>query len=121
MKKIALFLQLVVLIYFVLFVIFFFSFDALGPAFNMDPLTPESMLTVFLFGLVLFLLAWAAGTLHRNKLVEENGKLQTEMNALKARLYDFEHPKVAPVAKVAPPRVQEDQQANLRPRQNFTD
>lgn len=121
MKKLAQFLQLALLLFFLLFLVFFFSFDTFGSAFGMDPLTPESMVKVFLTGLILFLVAWGAGIIHQNKMDDHAKNLQAEMNALKAKLYDFEHPKTAPVTKVAPPKVQDDSSANLRPRQNFTD
>jgi len=124
MKKLAQFLQLALLLYFLLFLIFFFSFDTFGSAFGMDPLTPESMVKVFLTGLILFLVAWGAGIIHQNKMDDRAKNLQAEMNELKAKLYDFEHPKTAPVTpvtKVVPPKVQDDSSANLRPRQNFTD
>ncbi|GAA0880295.1 hypothetical protein GCM10009119_32650 [Algoriphagus jejuensis] len=121
MKKIALFLQLAVLIYFVLFLILFFSFDIFGSTFNMDPLTPESMLKVFLFGFVLHLIAWAGVAMQRSKLEDKILKMQKEMNELKAKLYDFEHPKIAPSTKVSPSKTQDDTPANLPPRQNFTD
>lgn len=121
MKKLAQFLQLALLLYFLLFLIFFFSFDTLGSAFGMDPLTPESMVKVFLTGLILFLVAWGATLIYQNRMTDQTNKLQAEMNELKAKLYDFEHPKATPLTRVAPPKVQDDTSANLRPRQNFTD
>jgi hypothetical protein len=121
MKKIAQFLQLALLLYFLWFLVFFFSFDTLGSVFGMDPLTPVSLLKVFLTGFILFLAAWAAGKMHQNNMDSHNRKLQAEMNELKAKLYDYEHPKVAPPAKTVPPKQQDDTGGIIRPRQNFTD
>jgi|SRR5690606_12202360 len=121
MKNIAQFLQLAVLVYFLVFLIFFISFDTIGSAFGMDPLTPESMVKVFLTGLVLFLAAWIAGRVLQSKTTEQVRKMQDEMNGLKAKLYDYEHPKVVSAPKPVSPKPAEDPSVNLRPRQNFTD
>ncbi len=121
MKKTAQFLQLALLLYFLLFLVFFFSFDTLGAAFGMDPLTPASMLKVFLTGFILFLAAWAADKMNQNSMESHNRKLQAEMNELKAKLYDYEHPKDEAFAKTTVPKTQEDPGGTIRPRQNFTD
>jgi hypothetical protein len=121
MKNIAQFLQLAVLVYFLLFLIFFYSHNSIGSAFGMDPLTAESMVKVFLTGLLLFLAAWIAARLRESKTNEQIRKMQEEMNGLKAKLYDYEHPKVVTAPKPAAPQPTEEPSANLRPRQNFTD
>ena len=121
MKKIAQYLQLGVLIYFLLFLIFFFSFDVFGSAFGMDPLTPESMQKVFLTGFILFLAAYGASLIHSSNVSDQIKKMQSEMNELKAKLYDFEHPKVIQPNKPVPQKNQEETGGILRPRQNFTD
>lgn len=121
MKKIAQFLQLALLVYFLVFLVLFFWFDGLGTVFGMNPLTPESLLKVFLSGFVLFLATWAAAKMHESSMDSEAKKLQAEMNGLKAKLYDFEHPKVAPTTSPIAPKTPEDTTGNLRPRQNFTD
>jgi Skp family chaperone for outer membrane proteins len=121
MKNLALFLQVAVLLYFLLFLIFFLSFDAIGMAFGMDPITPESMVKVFLTGLILFLAAWGAGKMVQNKMNDQVKKIQEEMNGLKAKLYDYEHPKVVTTTKTVTPKTPEDTSGILRPRQNFTD
>jgi hypothetical protein len=126
MKKITQYLQIVVLVYFILYMIFFISFDVFGSMFGMDPLTSDSMVKVFLVGFILFLAAWGAGIMHassQNTLIK---KMQDEMNALKAKLYDFEHPKVIEPKKPQPqhpqlPKNQDETSGILRPRQNFTD
>lgn len=121
MKTIAHYLQLAVLVFFLLFLIFFIAFETLGSVFGMDPLTPESMVKVFLTGFILFLAAWGASLIHKSNLNDQIKKMQTEMNALKAKLYDLEHPKTPQPGKVIPQKNQEDSTGNLRPRQNFTD
>lgn len=121
MKNIAKYLQLTVLVFFVLFLIFFISFDMFGKMFGMDPLTPESMVKVFLTGFILFLAAWGAVLIHNSNQNDTIKKMQQEMNALKAKIYDFEHPKVMEPKKPVPQKNQDDSTGNLRPRQNFTD
>lgn len=121
MKTLAKYLQVAVLAYFILSLIFFTSFETLGGVFGMDPLTSDSMVKVFLTGFILFLAAWGAGIMHsssQNALIK---KMQDEMNALKAKLYDFEHPKEVEPKKPIPQKNQEDSGQILRPRQNFTD
>jgi hypothetical protein len=121
MKAIAQYLQLAVLVFFLLFLIFFISFDMFGAMFGMNPLTPESMVKVFLTGFILYLAAWGATLIHRSNLNDQIKKMETEMNALKAKLYDFEHPKTLQSSKPVPQKNQEESPGNLRPRQNFTD
>lgn len=121
MKKIAQFLQLALFLYFLLFLVFFFSFETFGSAFGMDPLTPESMVKIFLIGGVLFLAAFGANQMHQSKMNDQMKKAQTEMNELKAKLYDFEHPKVAQPSNPASQKNQDETGGILRPRQNFTD
>ncbi|SEG23783.1 hypothetical protein [Algoriphagus boritolerans] len=126
MKTIAKYLQVAVLVYFIFFLIFFISFDTLGGMFGMDPLTSDSMVKVFLTGFILFLAAWGAGIMHASNQSTLIKKMQDEMNGLKAKLYDFEHPKVVEPKKPQPqpslpPKNQEETGGILRPRQNFTD
>ncbi len=121
MKKIAQFLQIALLLYFLLFLVFFFSFDSLGSAFGMDPITPESMVKVFLTGFILFVVTWAASRMHQSSMDTDAKKMQTEMNELKAKLYDFEHPKTTVIPNPAPPKTQEDTGGIIRPRKNVTD
>lgn len=121
MKKIAQYLHLAVLIYFLLFLVFFLSFNVLGSTFGMDPLTPESMVKVFLTGFILFLAAYGASLMHSSNMNDQIKKMQSEMNELKAKLYDFEHPKVVTPTKPLPQKNQDESTGLLRPRQNFTD
>lgn len=126
MKKITQYLQIVVLAYFILYMIFFISFDVFGSMFGMDPLTSDSMVKVFLVGFILFLAAYGAGIMHTSNQNTQIRKMQDEMNALKAKLYDFEHPKMVEPKKPQtqhpqPPKNQDETSGILRPRQNFTD
>lgn len=122
MKNIAKYLQLIVLGFFILFLIFFISFDMFGKMFGMDPLTPESMVKVFLTGFILYLAAWGAVLIHNSNQNDTIKKMQDEMNGLKAKIYDFEHPKVfVETKKPLPTKTPEDTSGILRPRQNFTD
>lgn len=121
MKKIAQYLQIVVLAYFILYLIFFISFGVFGPMFGMEPLTSDSMVKVFLTGFILYLAAWGAGHMHNTNQNTAFKKLQDEMNGLKAKLYDFEHPQVPQASKPAPQKPVDETGGILRPRQNFTD
>lgn len=121
MKTLSKILQFAVLGYFALFLVFFLSFGVMGKTFGMDPITADSMVKVFLTGLILFLAAWGAALMHASNQNDTIQKMQTEMNALKAKLYDFEHPKVSEPKKPVPQKNQEETGGNLRPRQNFTD
>lgn len=126
MKNIAKYLQFAVLAYFVIFLILFISFDTVGSLFGMDPLTSDSMVKVFLTGFILFLATLGAVMMNNNNQATTLKKMQDEMNALKAKLYDFEHPKVVEpkkpqIQQPLPPKSQDETPGNLRPRQNFTD
>ena len=126
MKNLTKYLQLAVLVYFVLYLIFFISFDTVGKTFGMDPLTSDSMVKIFLTGFILFLAAGGANLMHSNNQSSTIKKMQDEMNGLKAKIYDFEHPKVGEPKKPQtqqplPPKNQDEGSGILRPRQNFTD
>jgi len=122
MKNIAKYLQLAVLLYFVLFLIFFFSFNAIGKTFGMDPLTAESLVKVFLTGFILFLSAWGATLINNSNQNDTIKKMKDEMNGLKAKIYDFEHPKVdQPKKSPLTQKTPDETGGILRPRQNFTD
>lgn len=121
MKNIAKYLQILVLGYFILYLIFFISFDTIGKTFGMDPLTSDSMVKVFLVGFILFLAAWGAAMMHNSNQTTLIKKMQDEMNGLKAKIYDFEHPQVVEPKKPIPQKNQEDSGGIIRPRQNFTD
>lgn len=121
MKRVVQYLQLSVLIYFLVLLIFFVAFDMLGAMFGMVPLTPESLVKIFLSGFILFLAAWGAALVYRSNLHDQIRKMTVEMNALKAKLYDYEHPKAPKSTQSVPQKNQDEIPGNLRPRQNFTD
>jgi hypothetical protein len=120
MKKLALYLQIATFAFLAFFLIFFLSFDSLGKMFGMDPLLPESLVRIFLTGLILYGATWGASALQTNGLKEQIKKIQIEMNELKAKLYDFEHPKTPQPPKSVPTKPQEESGGTIRPRQNFT-
>jgi hypothetical protein len=123
MKSLAKYLQIALLAYFLVFLLFFIFFDSLGSMFGMDPITSTSMVKVFLTGLIVFLASWAALAFHMSSLNDKIKKMEQEMNGVKAKLYDLEHPKTVtpPASKPIPQKNQEDTSGTIRPRQNFTD
>ncbi len=126
MQNIAKYLQFAVLAFFTLFLIIFISFDTVGSLLGMDPLTADSMVKVFLTGFILFLATWGAVLMNNSNQANVIKKMQEEMNALKAKLYDLEHPKVVEPKKPQAqqpqsPKNQDEPSGILRPRQNFTD
>ncbi len=123
MKTIAKYLQIALLAYFLVFLMFFIFFDSLGAMFGMDPITATSMVKVFLTGVIVYLAGWGALAMHASSQNDKIKKMEQEMNGLKAKLYDLEHPKVVtpPAPKPIPQKNQEDTSGTIRPRQNFTD
>lgn len=121
MKTVSQFLQLALLVFLLTFLLFFIFFDVLGPAFGMDPITPVSMVKIFLVGLILSLASWGSTTIYASGLVSKQKKTEIEMNAVKAKLYDLEHPKSSTPSKPVPQKNQEEPGGIIRPRQNFTD
>ena len=121
MKKLHQILQIVLLAYFGAFLIFFIAFDTLGGIFGMNEITSDSMVTVILIGLILFLAAWGSSYAAYSSLESTIKKMEIDANALKAKIYDFEHPRVAPTPKTRPTLPSDPDQSNIAPRQNFTD
>jgi hypothetical protein len=122
MKTIAFFLQLVLLLFFILFLILFIFHDSLGTLVGMDPITSVALGKIFLTGTILFLLSWVASAFRLNALENRLKKKEAELNAIKAKIYDLEHPKAASItSKPVPQKNQDEQSGILRPRQNFTD
>ncbi|WP_187176180.1 hypothetical protein [Algoriphagus sp. AK58] len=121
MKTVAHYLQLALLAFFLVFLIFFIFFDTLGSAFGMDPITSASMVKVFLTGSILFLAAWGTKAIYTKGLLDQIKKMEIEMNSVKAKLYDLEHPKSTQTSKPIPQKNQEEPIGTIRPRQNFTD
>lgn len=123
MKSIAKYLQIALFAYFLGFLMFFIFFETLGSVFGMDPITATSMVKVFLTGIILFLASWGTSAIHISSQTDKIKKMEQEMNGVKAKLYDLEHPKssAASISKPIPQKNQEDTSGSLRPRQNFTD
>ena len=121
MKTLSQILQLSVLAFLLLFLLFFIFFDVLGPVFGMDPILPDAMVKVFLTAMILFLTSWGATSIYSKGLMDKQRKTETEMNAVKAKLYDLEHPKSSQPFQPVPQKNQEETGGGIRPRQNFTD
>ena len=123
MKKLHQILQIVLLVYFGAFLIFFLGFTSLGGLFGMEEITADAMITIFLVGAILFLINWVASILTVKGMNEQMNKREIEMNSLKAKLYDFEHPKASqtPDSLSRTTKPGEPDQSNIAKRQNITD
>ncbi len=124
MKKLHQILQIVLLVYFGAFLIFFLGFSSLGGMFGMEEITADAMVTVFLIGAILFLITWGSSSMTMKGMNDQMSKREIEMNSLKAKLYDFEHPKTTQAAPASVPRTTkpgESDQSNIAKRQNITD
>jgi hypothetical protein len=121
MKTLSHILQLALLAFLLIYLMFFIFFDVLGPAFGMDPILPDTMVKVFLTGMILSLTSWGSTSIYTKGLLDKQKKTEIEMNAVKAKLYDLEHPKSPQVSKPVPQKNQEETGGIIRPRQNFTD
>lgn len=121
MKTLAFYLQLVLLVFFLVFLVLFIFFDSLGTVVGMDQISPDAMGKIFLTGFILFLLSWAASSLGLNNLRNRLRKMEAELNSAKAKLYDLEHPKTVTSAKAVPQKNQDENSGQIRPRQNFTE
>ncbi|MGM0945850.1 MAG: hypothetical protein ACQEW9_11740 [Bacteroidota bacterium] len=121
MKKTHQVLQIILLAYFGLFLIFFIAFDTLGGLFGMQEVSSDDMVKIILLGFILFLISWLIGRTVRASLEKKIKNMETEMNGLKAKIYDMEHPKSAEKAKTKPSPSEETESSNLPPRQNFTE
>ena len=116
-------MQFVLLVYFGAFLIFFLGFGSLGGMFGMEEITADAMVTVFLIGAILFLISWGALSMTVKGMNDQMSKREIEMNNLKARLYDFEHPKVPHLPDSVPRTTKpgDTDQSNIAKRQNITD
>ena len=120
MKSISFYLTLALLIYFLVFLLFFIFFDVLGSTFGMDPITPESVVKIMLVGLLIFFASWATSGIYRKGQANQLQKLEQELNKVKAKLYDLEHPKGTESKSSSAPKSSEEGGGILKPRQNFT-
>lgn len=121
MNRIAQYLQLAVLAYFLVLLILFLGFETLGEMVGMVPLVPETLVNIVLSGFILFLATWGATQAQKSILNSHLKKLIAEMNEIKAKLYDYEHPKAQKSTKPVPQKNQDEIPGILKPRQNFTD
>ena len=120
MKKFHQVLQIVLLVYFLLYLVFFMAFDTLGGLCGMQEVTSQSMVTILLIGFVLFLINWGIGKAVSSSQNSKINKMEIEINKLKAKIYDFEHPDLPEKPKSAPTKSSEPESGTLPPRQNFT-
>ncbi len=67
-------MQIVLLVYFGAFLIFFLGFSSLGGMFGIEEITADAMVTVFLIGVVLFLINWATGSMTVKGMNEQMNK-----------------------------------------------
>ena len=120
MKKFHQFLQIALLAFFAAFLIFFIAFDTLGSVFGMEEITSDSMVKIMLLGLIIFLLTWGIGYSVGSSMTASMKKMENEVNALKAKIYDFEHPAIAPNSIDPVRKAKDPDPLNLPPRQNIT-
>ncbi len=120
MKKFHQILQIVLLAYFGAFLIFFIAFDTLGGVFGMDEINSDSVVKIMLIGLIIFLLTWAIGYSVGSSMNASMKKMENEINGLKAKIYDFEHPAVDPKSTEPIKKGKDPDPSNLPPRQNIT-
>jgi len=122
MQKFHRILQIILLIYFVGILIFFIAFDTMGSLVGIAEVTSNSVVKIMLTGLFLFLISWLIGKAVKSSLNGKIKKMESEMNSLKAKIYDFEHPKsVEKPSKGVNPKPGEGDSGAHPPRQNFTE
>ncbi|WP_297335929.1 hypothetical protein [Algoriphagus sp.] len=125
MKKFHQILQITLLVYFSIFLVFFIAFETLGGIFGMEEVTSDTVVKIILVGFILFLASWLIGKGVRSSLEKKIKKMESEMNGLKAKIYDMEHPttlqKPTPKPMPKPTASGDSETGNLPPRQNFTD
>lgn len=122
MQKFHRILQIILLVYFVGILIFFIAFDTMGSLVGIAEVTSNSVVKIMLTGLVLFLISWLIGKAVKSSLNGRIKNLESEMNSLKAKIYDFEHPKTMDKPKKeTPQKPAEGDSGALPPIQNFTE
>ena len=122
MKKFNSILQLLVALFFALCLVFFLSFDTLKGLFGLEELTPGTVVTLLLIGLVLFLITWGTTSLVNKNYDSQILKIESEKNGLKAKLYDLEQIHKPLVPEKKPFQPEEDKESSvIRPRQNFNE
>jgi hypothetical protein len=121
MRKFHQFTQIALLVYFAAYLIFFMAFDTLGGMFGMDEITSDRLVKILLAGFLLFLLSWIVSYLALKSQKDLLAKKETEMNKLKAKLYDLENPETAMPSKTKEAKPSDSDSSGIKPRQNFTE
>ena len=121
MKKFHQFTQIALLIFFLVYLIFFMAFDTLGGMFGMDEITSDGLVKILLVGFILFILSWSAAYFAMKKQADLLTKKEGEMNKLKAKLYDLEHPNAPERPSIPASKPSETDSSGIKPRQNFTE
>lgn len=122
MQKFHKILQLILLAYFVVLLVFFIAFDTLGDLLGVAEVTSDTVVTVMLIGLSIFLVAWLVGKGVRSSLQGNLKKREAEINSLKAKIYDFEHPAApAKPASETPAKAPEGEAKDEPSSQNYAE
>lgn len=121
MRKFHQFTQLALLAYFAVFLIFFMAFDTLGGMFGMDEITSVGLVKILLVGFLLFLLSWLVSYLVLKSQKDLLIKKESEMDKLKAKLYDLENPETSIPSKQKEARPSDTENSGIKPRQNFNE
>jgi hypothetical protein len=86
----------------------------------MEEIDSDSMVKIILTGFIVFLLAWAIGYSVSNRMATSIKKMEREINALKAKIYDFEHPDVTPKTTKLIEKEKDTDPTNLPPHEDIT-
>ncbi len=120
MKKFHQILQILLLVYFATFLIFFTAFDSLGGIFGMQEITSDAMVKIILLGLIIFLISWGIGLSVKSNLNSTIKNKENEINALKAKIYDYQQSKPDPQSSTPPKKSSDGDGSGLPRRQNIT-
>jgi len=60
----------------------------------MDEVSSDNMVTIMLIGFIIFLASWLFHYLTISGLTSKLDKKEVELNKVKARVYDLEHPQI---------------------------
>lgn len=125
MRKFNSIMQLLVALFFAISLVFFLAFDSLKGLFGLEELTPGTVVSLLLVGLILFLIAWGTNSMVYKNLELQISKLELEKKELKAKLYDYDQDtKIQNLDKKIEgdrgSKLDEDKENTVfRPRQNF--
>lgn len=121
MKKVSGIFQLLVALFFGVALVYFLMFDSVRNGFGVQQLTAGTVVVWLLVGLILFLISWAAVSMHQRNLNSRIKQLEVDKNQLKAELYDLERGRktVPPVQKKVDIIEEDKDGSGIRPRENF--